>query len=101
MSSIFDIGDVVRCEGRWTDSDGNPVDPTVVLFYLENPSEEATSYPAYGEAGSPIVRSGAGIYYADCHPDAAGFWTYKWVSTGTGKAAESGQFEVRTPRIAT
>lgn len=88
MSNRYDVGDTVRATGTFTDplNSDAAIDPAAVYVTVTDPSDNATTYQ-YG-TDAEVVRSDAGVYYIDIDLDEAGKWTYRWYSTGTGKAAE-------------
>ena len=108
MADRFDQGDLVHVTGTWTDplNSNAPIDPTVVMLSVKDPSGTVTTY-TYGstaitvkdsagtETTSPtggagmIVQDDVGIYSADIDVTSeGGRWYYRWFSTGTGQAAE-------------
>jgi hypothetical protein len=97
MPNSYDVGDVVRCTGTFTDADGNVVDPTAVTFKFEDPSGNETSY-VYG-TDPEVVRVSQGVYRVDVTIDESGIWYYRFVSTGTGAAASEEFFKIRPTRF--
>lgn len=93
--NAYDIGDLVRMTGTLEAVDGTNVDPTTVVCKLKKPSGTVTTY-TYGADLYP-VRSEAGVYYLDYTPTEAGDHWYRFISTGTGQAADEGRFYVRVP----
>lgn len=89
----YDVGDLVRMTGALTTADGTAVDPTALVCKVKKPSGTVTTL-TYGTDAFP-VRSAAGTYYAEVTADEAGEWWYRFVSTGTGQAAEEERFYVR------
>lgn len=92
MPSIYDKGDVVRCSGAFTDSDGVAQDPAAVFCEYRDPSGNVTDLE-YGVDGE-LVKSAVGSYYVDVDADEVGFWYYRFYSTGTGQAADEDVFRV-------
>lgn len=90
----YDKGDLVKCSGAFTDSDGNAIDPTAVVFKVKDPSGTVTTY-TYGE-DDELVRDSAGNYHVNVDADEMGLWYYRFESTGTGQAADEGYFRVST-----
>lgn len=90
--NVHDEGDLVRCSGAFTDSDGNATDPTVVLFKFQNPAGTETSY-TYG-VDAELVKDSTGNYHVDINANAVGTWYYRFYSTGTGQAADESAFIV-------
>ena len=88
----FDIGDMVRCSGQFTDANGVLIDPAVVRFKVKSPSNVVTSY-LYG-TNSQLVKLAVGKYYVDVSVAEAGTWFYRFYSTGTNQAAAETEFVV-------
>ena len=88
----FDLGDVVRVIGTWTDADDVAVDPAAVFFQIKDPGRNVTSYE-YG-VDAEVVKSDSGIYYVDVDGDKARKWFVRLYSTGSGKAAEESDFDI-------
>lgn len=89
---MADLGDVVRITGTWTDSAGIATDPAAITFTYTDPSGNATPL-VYG-VDAEVVRASTGIYYVDITTDEEGTWFWRWVSTGSGAAANEGSFAV-------
>jgi len=87
---------VVRVTGTFTNAAGASVDPTVIYFAYKDPNGVVTTN-RYGVDPQPL-RSGAGVYTYDIQADISGMYSYKFYSTGTGKAAVEQQFVV-SPEI--
>ena len=92
----YDQGGKVRVTGTFTDpfNGDAAIDPTAVYISIRNPSGTVTTYQYGVEAD--VKRSGAGVYYYDIDVSSGGKWYYRWWSTGTGQAAEEGDFLVAT-----
>ena len=96
-TNIYDIGNVVRCYGTFTDAAGAAVDPTVVKMAYQDPAGKLT-IKTYLD-GAAIVKDSAGHYHCDIDVTVPGDWYYRWYSTGIGQAASEGQFKVRQSTI--
>lgn len=94
--NVYDIGDVVRVTGTFTDASDDPADPSGVQLAYEGPTGTATTL-TYG-VDAEVVKASTGSYYVEITPDACGDWHYRWTGTGTGAGAQEGQFVVR-PRM--
>jgi hypothetical protein len=90
-------GQIVHITAAFTDSAGTAYDPTVVKFKFETPAGVDTTYTYLADI--QIVRSSVGHYYIDLDVTAAGFYKYRWYSTGTGKTAEEGAFELKASAL--
>lgn len=92
MSNTYDLGDLVRCAGVFTDASGNLVDPTVVKASVQTPAGIDTTY-TYG-TDVALVRDSAGAYHLDVSATSAGRWYYRLHSTGIGQASGESYFDV-------
>lgn len=91
--AYYDKGDLVRCSGAFTDSDGVVQDPDAIIFKVKNPSDNTTTY-TYG-VGVELVKDSVGNYHVDVDADEVGVWYYRFVGTGAGQSAEEGDFTIR------
>ena len=84
MTTIYDVGDLIRSSITFTDFNGAAADPTTVVFKYENPAGTVTSitYPAVG-----ITKDSTGVYHADVTITTAGSWWFRWNGTGAVIAA--------------
>lgn len=94
MSAIktFDVGDSVLLAASFKKA-GQLIDPTNVFFRYRNPSNVTTTLQ-YGVDGA-VTKTSTGEYRLNVSANAAGVWSYRIYSTGTGEAAREGQFLVR------
>ena len=83
--NLFRIGEAVRLEDNFTDTDALDVDPTTVTLKLISPSGTQTSYTY---AAAQITRSSTGHYYMDYVPAEAGPWRARWEATGYADARQ-------------
>lgn len=88
----YDVGDLVRVAGVFTDADGVAIDPATVAFKLKKPDRSITTY-LYG-IDLQLVKDSTGNYRVDISADVKGTYKYRWYSTGNGQAAGESQFEV-------
>ena len=93
MANHYEIGNLIRVTGTFTDSDGNAHDPTSVFCSVLEPDGTQTDYE-HG-VDPEITNSATGVYYLDQAVDQEGFWYYRWYATGTGEAADESYFRVR------
>lgn len=98
MPNVYDVGDLIKVSGVFTDEDDEDIDPTTVTFKFTDPSGNTTTY-LYG-TDDELVWDSKGHYHVNVSIDESGTWYYRWASTGTGQAAEEGSFVVRPTRIA-
>jgi uncharacterized protein YfaS (alpha-2-macroglobulin family) len=89
----YQIGDDVRCQATFTNSDTNvPIDPTVVRFQVRPPSGAITTYTYNSDP--QLTRVSTGVYRVVVDANQIGIWHYRFYSEGNGKAAGEGRFEV-------
>lgn len=84
----YTTGATVRVTATFT-SNGSNVDPSTVTCKVRTPAGVTTSYTY---AGGDIIKSSTGVYYYDIDVSQDGTWTYRFSSTGSGKAANEGKF---------
>lgn len=90
---VYDIGDLVRVSGAFTNAAGTATDPTAVSLKVIAPDGTQTTY-VYG-TDAEVVKDSTGNYHADLSVSAAGDWHYQWIGTGAVQAAQGGQFVVQ------
>ena len=90
--TCYQKGDLVRVTGTFTNSAGTAIDPSAVYFAYTNPAGSTTTL-TYG-TDAAVIKSATGIYYVDVNAATAGRWYWRWYSTGTGQAADQGEFVV-------
>ena len=89
----YNVGDLIRTTGTFTNADGTATDPTAVFAAYGDPSGNTTTLE-YG-VDVALVRDSTGNYHVDIDADEAGRWYYRFYSTGTGQASsENGAFGV-------
>ncbi len=93
VTKTYDIGDLVRCSGAFTNTLNVPIDPTVVICKIKPPSGVVVIY-TYG-IDAALVKDSVGNYHLDVNANAPGVWRYRFYSTGIGQAAQEESFEVR------
>lgn len=94
----YDLGDLVRVTAAFTNTAGTAIDPAAVFFQAKDPNGTLTEY-TYG-TDVELVRDSLGNYHADVAAAAAGTWHYRFYSTGSGQAAETGSFTVERSEFA-
>jgi hypothetical protein len=87
MINTYDIGDVVTVTAIYSTL------PETLSLIVNPPSGTVVQYQ-YASPEAEITLAGD-TYTAEIDANAAGTWYYEWKSTGTGQAAEQGQFVVR------
>lgn len=100
MPNEYIIGEQIRCTGTFQNSAGENVDPAAVFFKIRDPSNTISTVTVleYGEDAA-LVRSSEGVYYVDVDGDEIGHWYTRMYSTGSGAAAEEGEFRIKTTRF--
>lgn len=94
MANTYDVGDLVRVTGTFTDIDSVATDPDVVRCKYQDPSGNDTT-DVYGVGST--VKSATGVYYLDIDIDEAGTWFYRFegeTSGGEGQGAAESNFYV-------
>lgn len=105
MGSTYDIGDVVRITGTFTDTGGLLGDPSSVHFLFDTPSSTgpnafSRTSTELGNVGG-IVRLSTGVYYYDVASTGRGLYETRFTSTGTLAASGESWFSVRRQRVST
>lgn len=95
--NTHDVGEVVRVTGLFKDINEVLADPTAVFFSYIDPSGNTTNLQYLVNVA--LVKDSTGTYHVDIEVDEAGDYHYRWVSTGTGKGAEIGQFMVKPQQV--
>ena len=72
---------------------GIAFDPTALSFSYKNPAGVVTTL-VYG-VDSALTKTAIGNYRVDINANAAGIWSWRCASTGSGQAAAEGRFYVR------
>ena len=89
--ATHDIGDKVTLQVTFTDSAGDPVDPTTVSCTVRSPN---------GTLTAPSTQGTAGVYTATVEPTTPGTWYYRFAGTGSYVAAEEDSFKIREQQTA-
>jgi len=105
MGSTYDIGDLVRVTGTFTDTGGTVADPTTVTFLYDTPNSTAptiaTRTSTAAGAVNGITKASTGVYYYDVPTTGRGLYETRFTSTGTLTASEESWFSVRPRRVTT
>lgn len=91
--NTYDIGDLVRVTGTFTDAAGAAVDPTTVVLKVKDPLGAIATY-IYG-TDAALVKSATGVYYADLSVAMPGSYWARFAATGTGQCAGEQEIRVR------
>ena len=89
----YDKGDLVVCSGSFKNSAGTLIDPTTVAFHYKLENGTSASY-LYG-TDAELVKDAVGIYHANLSAGSPGTWYFRFVSTGTGQAAEESSYYIK------
>ena len=93
--NIYDFGELVKVSTTFKNATtGGVIDPDVVKLSIRTPAGIVTTY-TYG-VDSDLIKEDVGQYYAMIDANQAGFWFYRWWSTGSGQTAKEKEFKVRT-----
>lgn len=82
----YDVGDVLRVTGTFTDVDGNLVDPTTVTLRVKDSAGQTSTIAT--------TNPSQGVYRGEIELTRAGRWFYRWQSTNPN-AAEEVRFQVK------
>lgn len=91
--NAYDVGDLVRLTGTFTDADGVATDPTAITIRIKTPARVETTYTYGVDAG--VERDSTGVYHIDVDITQVGTWFYRWAGTGAVKAAQENVLTVR------
>lgn len=83
----YQVGDLVRATGTFTNAAGTVTDPAAVLAQYRDPSSNTASL-TYG-VDAALVKDSTGVYHVDIDADEVGWWHYRFYSTGSGQAASA------------
>lgn len=90
----YDIGDLVRVSGAFTNNAGAAMDPTIVTVKIKHEADDASTY-VYG-TNPEVIKDSVGNYHVDVNANAKGTWFYRWAGSGTvGQSAGEGLFVVK------
>jgi len=108
MPTTYDIGDIVRQIGTFTDTGGTVGDPTTVKFGYTTPASTAlstgnsfTRTSTSTGAVDSINKESTGVYFVDITATGAGLYETRYTSTGTLQASGESWFSVRPRRVTT
>lgn len=91
-ATVYDIGDSVEMTASFTNSAGVAANPTTVVCSIKAPDGTVTN-------STTVTNTGVGEYNAVIDPTSAGRHYYRFVGTGTLKAAEENVFIVREQKV--
>ena len=88
MATTYDVGDLIRITGTFTDAEDAAIDPNVILASYKDPSDVEVSLTST----TGITKDSTGVYYFDMDLDEEGKWRYRiygQASGGSGQGAAS------------
>jgi hypothetical protein len=105
MPSTFDIGDVIRVTGTFTDTGGIVGDPTTVNLLYDTPTSVAPTTAtrtstSIGAVGG-ITKASTGVFEYDITTTGQGLYEWRYTSTGSLAASGESWFSVRPQRVTT
>ena len=89
---IYDIGDLVKAAGAFTNSSSVAADPSAVVFTVRTPAGAETEYTY--DTDVELVKESTGNYYVLVSVAEAGVYKYRFVGTGAVQASDDGEFTV-------
>jgi len=98
MANTYDLGDLPRITGTFTNAAGVVLDPTAVFCTYRSPAGVLTTL-TYG-VDAALVKDSTGVYHVDISATLAGVWQYRFYSTGTGQAAETAWYTINANPVA-
>ena len=105
MPSTYDIADIVRITGTFTDTGGTNADPTNIAFLYDTPTSTAPSTATRTSTGidtvNGITRVSTGVYYFDITTTGRGLYETRFTSSGVISASVESWFSVRPRRVTT
>lgn len=105
MPSTYDVGDIVRVIGTFTDTGGTVGDPSSVHFHYDTPTSTAPTTASRSTtttgATNGISKESTGVYFSDITTTGKGLYEARIFSTGTLQAAGETWFSVRGLRVTT
>jgi hypothetical protein len=103
MPSTYDIGDVVRTIGTFTDTGGNVGDPTTVKWFLDTPTSTAPTTASRTSTSTGLVntigKETTGLYFRDFTATGQGLYEWRFTSTGTLAASGESWASIRPQRV--
>ena len=85
-------GTDVICEVKFRNAQRQLADPTAVFFKSKDPNNSIITYQFGPDA--QVVKTAVGVYHVNVNANIVGEWTYRFESTGTGKAADEDKFRI-------
>lgn len=93
MANLYDVGDLVRCTGIFTNAAGAAIDPAGVIARIKKPDNTIVLY-TYG-IDTNLIRASTGSYYVDVSALPWGHWHYRFEGVGSGQSAHEALFFVQ------
>lgn len=99
MTNTYEIGNLIKVTGTFTDSDGTVQDPTALTVYYKDPSDNITELVYLTD--SDVIQASTGVYTVNISVDEEGKWYYRFKGTGSAQAAGESFFRVSKLNIST
>lgn len=94
--TVYEVGDVVRLNGTFTNVAGTLADPSGLVLRVLPPNGTLES-STLGTGTAIVDGTGTGYFYSDYTIAQIGRHYYWWVASGAVATVEGGEFEV-SPR---
>lgn len=94
--NVYDVGDVIRLRGSFTNSAEAAVDPTSVTLQYRRLEANVASYTTLVYGVDSVVKAGTGEYYHDAAFTQEGEWRFRWNGFGANAAAGEQALLMRT-----
>lgn len=95
----YDIGDLIRLRGSFTNSAAAAVDPSSVTLQYRQFAVDPASYTTLIYGVNSIVKASTGEYYHDLSVNSDGEWRYRWNGLGANAAAAEISFKIRVRSV--
>ena len=95
MGTTYDVGDTIRHTAAYTDTGGNPIDPTTITVRRKTPDGAVTAQT------TGITNPTSGSHYVDTVTTSSGLYEITVSSTGNIVQTVQGWFSVRPSRATT
>ena len=99
-ASTYYLGTRFRVTAAFTGTTGGAMNPSDVYFAIKTPAG-AVTVSTYSGTSTAITNAAVGSYYAEHSSTAAGYYAWRWHSTGTLTAATEGKTYILKQTVAT
>lgn len=94
---VFQVGDMVRLSGAFTDINEAANDPGGVRCKVREPDGTVTTYIYLTDAA--LIKDSTGNYHVDFLTDQAGRHRYGFYGITSGQAVAEGEFRVQPSKV--